>query len=150
VPRAATGRASQAPRVVRLGLSTNEHAGAPVVVTSAVPGTGSSCLAAAASFPGTVPNSILAAGNLKAGKGGTVSFGHPSGTFSLTAEPVLAASPNDISFAKVAHPRTARIICDGTIYIKNERPPEATAWKEADEITAESFFLEADDVSITR
>ncbi|SRR5258707_11571624 len=103
---------------------------------TAAPGTGSSCLAAAASIPGTVPSSILAAGNLKAGKGGTVTFGHPSGTFSLTAEPVLAASPNDISFAKVAYPRTARIISDGTVYVKNERPPEATAWKEADEITA--------------
>jgi 2-methylaconitate isomerase len=120
------------------------------VMHTAAPGAGSSCLAAAASIPGTVPSSILATGNLKAGKGGTVTFGHPSGTFSLTAEPVLAASPNDISFAKVAYPRTARIICDGTVYIKNERPPEATAWKEADEITAESFFLEADDVSITR
>jgi hypothetical protein len=61
-----------------------------------------------------------------------------------------AASPNNISFAKVAYPRTARIICDGTVYIKNERLPEASAWKEADEITAESFYLEADDVSITR
>jgi hypothetical protein len=30
-------------------------------------------------------------------------------------------------FAKVAYPRTARIICDGMVYIKNERPPEATA-----------------------
>lgn len=121
------------------------------VMHTAAPGTGSNCLAAAASIPGTVPSSILlATGNLKAGKGGTVTFGHPSGTFSLTVEPVLAASPNDISFAKVAYPRTTRIICDGTVYIKNERPPEATAWKEADEITAESFFLEADDVSITR
>ncbi len=53
-------------------------------------------------------------------------------------------------FATVEYPRTARIISDGTVYIKNERPPEATAWKEADEITAESFFLEADDVSIAR
>jgi hypothetical protein len=41
----------------------------------------------------------------------------------------LAASPNDISFAKVAYPRTARIICDGMVYVKNERPPEATAGK---------------------
>ncbi len=72
------------------------------------------------------------------------------GPVSLTAEPVLAASPNDISFAKVAYPRTARIICNGTVYIKNERPTGAPAWKEADEITAESFYLEADAVSITR
>jgi 2-methylaconitate cis-trans-isomerase PrpF len=120
------------------------------VMHTAAPGTGSSCLGAAASIPGTLPGSILAAGNLKAGKGGTVTFGHPSGTFSLTAEPVLAASPNDISFAKVAYPRTARIICDGTVYIKNERPTGGTAWKEADEITAESFYLEADDVSVSR
>jgi hypothetical protein len=120
------------------------------VMHTAAHGTGSSCLGAAASVPGTVPSSILAAGNLKAGKGGTVTFGHPSGTFSLTAEQVLAASPNDISFAKVAYPRTARIICNGTVYIKNERPTGAPAWKEADEITPESFYLEADAVSITR
>jgi 2-methylaconitate cis-trans-isomerase PrpF len=97
-----------------------------------------------------VPSGILAADNLKAGKGSTVTIGHPSGAFTLKAEPVPAASPNDITYSTVAYPRTARIISDGTAYIKNERPPEATAWKEADETTVESFFLEAEDASITR
>ncbi len=117
---------------------------------TAAPCTGSSCLGAAASLPGTVPNRILASGNLKAGKEGTLTFGHPSGTFSVMAEPVLAASPNDVTFKKLAFARTARIICDGTIYIKNERPPEYSAWKEVDEITAGSFFLEGDSVSIQK
>jgi len=45
---------------------------------------------------------------------------------------------------------TARIICAGTIYIKNERPPRYSAWKEVDEITAESFFREGDSVNIQK
>ena len=64
--------------------------------------------------------------------------------------PVLAALPNDVTFKKLAFARTARIICDGTVYIKNERPPEYSAWKEVDEITAGSFFLEGDSVSIQK
>jgi 2-methylaconitate cis-trans-isomerase PrpF len=120
------------------------------ILHTAAPSTGSSCLAAAAAIPGTVPNRILAAGNLKAGKGGTLTFGHPSGTFSVRTEPVVAACPNDITFKELAYSRTARIICDGTIYIKNERPPSYSAWKEVDEITAGSFFLEGDSVSIQK
>lgn len=120
------------------------------ILHTAAPCTGSSCLAAAAVIPGTVPNKILAAGDLKAGKGGTLTFGHPSGTFSVRTEPVVAACPNDITFKELAYSRTARIICDGTIYIKNERPPGYSAWKEVDEITAGSFFLEGDSVSIQK
>ena len=120
------------------------------IMHTAAPATGSSCLGAAASIPGTVPNRILAAGDLKAGKGGTLTFGHPSGTFSVMAEPVLAASPNDVTLKQLAYPRTARIICDGTVYIKNERPPQFSAWKEVDEITAGSFYLEADSVNIQK
>jgi len=120
------------------------------IMHTAAPGTGSSCLAATAAIPGTIPNRVLAAGDLHAGKGGTLTFGHPSGTFSVKVEPVLAATPNDITFKQVAYPRTARIICDGTVYIKNERPPEYAAWKEVDEITAGSFFLEGDSVSIQK
>jgi hypothetical protein len=51
-----------------------------------------------ATDPGNPPDDpalALATGNLKAAKGGTVTFGHPSGTFSLTAEPVLVAHPNE-------------------------------------------------------
>lgn len=117
---------------------------------TAAPGSGSTCLAAAAAIPGTIPNRMLADGDLRAGKGGALTFGHPSGRFLIMSEPVLAASPNDIMFRKLAFPRTARIICDGTIYIKVNRPPAHSAWMEVNEITAASFFLEADKVSIQK
>ena len=120
------------------------------IMHTAAPGSGSTCLAAAASIPGTIPNRILAEGDLCAGKGGDLTFGHPSGKFFVVSEPTLAASPNDITFRKLAFPRTARIICDGTVYIKNSRPPEHSAWMEVNEITAASFFLEADKVSIQK
>src|ERR1700737_2696333 len=84
---------------------------------------------AALPFAVSVTNRVLAAGDLKAGNGGNLTFGHPSGTFSLRAEPVPAASPNDITFTQLAFPRTARIICHGHVYIKNQRPQEDTAWK---------------------
>jgi 2-methylaconitate cis-trans-isomerase PrpF len=117
---------------------------------TAAPGAGSTTLAAAASIPGTVPNRVLPAGDLRDGKGGTFTYGHPSGTFTLTARPVLGASPDDTRFAEVSFPRTARIICDGTIYIKNQTHPDVAAWKEADARTAHSFFLEADSVIVHR
>lgn len=120
------------------------------IMHTAASGSGSTCLAAAASIPGTIPNRILAEGDLRAGKGGNLTFGHPSGRFLVISEPTLAASPNDITFRKLAFPRTARIICDGTVYIKNSRPPEHSAWMEVNEITAASFFLEADKVSIQK
>jgi 2-methylaconitate cis-trans-isomerase PrpF len=120
------------------------------VLHPAAPGSGSTCLGAAASVPGTIPNRVLAAGDLKAGKGGRLTFGHPSGRFELASQPALGASPNDTTFAKLAFPRTARIICDGRVYIKNSRPLEHTRWVELDEITAASFFLDADEVSIQK
>jgi len=123
---------------------------AEAIMHTAAPGSGSTCLGAAASIPGTIPNRVLATGDLKAGKGGRLTFGHPSGRFVLTSQPALGASPNDTTFAKLAFPRTARIICDGRVYIKNNRPPEHSAWVEADEITAASFFLYADEVSIQK
>jgi len=55
-----------------------------------------------------------------------------------------------VTFKEVAYPRTARIICDGTIYVKNERPPRYAAWNEVDEITAESLFHKGDSVSIQK
>jgi PrpF protein len=118
------------------------------IMHTAAPCSGSSCLGAAASIRGTIPNSILVAG--KAAKGGTLTFGHPSGKFSVLSEPKLAASLNDITFQKLAFPRTAGIICNGTIYIQDERPPEYSAWKEVNEITAAAFFLEGDSVSIQK
>jgi 2-methylaconitate isomerase len=75
----------------------------PFMHTAAL-GTGSTTLAAAASIPGTVPNRVLPAGALRGGKGGTFTYGHPSGTFTLTARPVLGASPDDTRFAEVSFP----------------------------------------------
>jgi 2-methylaconitate cis-trans-isomerase PrpF len=120
------------------------------VMHTAAPGSGSTCLGAAASIPGTIPNRVLATGDFKAGKGGRLTFGHPSGRFVLTSQPALGISPNDTTFAKLAFPRTARIISDGRVYIKNNRPPEHSAWVEVDETTAASFFLYADEVSIQK
>ncbi len=74
--------------------------------------------------------------------------GGPSCAAAHQVEPVLAASPNDITFKPLAFHRTAWFICDGTISIKNERPLEYAAWKEVDEITAASFYLEGDSVTI--
>jgi hypothetical protein len=58
--------------------------------------------------------------------------GDPSRTAAHQVEPAVAASTNDVTFKQVAFHRTARIICDGTISIKNERPPEYAAWMEMD------------------
>jgi 2-methylaconitate cis-trans-isomerase PrpF len=120
------------------------------IMHSAAPGSGSTCLAAAAAVPGTVPNQVVRDGDLRAGKGGDLTLGHPSGTFALHVEPLLGAAPNDVKYSALTFPRTARIICDGTVYIKNERPPENSAWVEADDLTAASFFLRGDDVSIQK
>ena len=118
------------------------------IMHSAAPGSGSTCLAAAAAIPGTVPNRVLREGALKSGKGGRLTLGHPSGTFALTVSPIPGATPNATAYSALSFPRTARILCDGSVYIKNERPPDRKAWMEADELTAASFFLRGDSVVV--
>ncbi|MEZ5114958.1 MAG: PrpF domain-containing protein [Candidatus Nanopelagicales bacterium] len=120
------------------------------IMHSAAPGSGSTCLAATAAVPGTVPNTVLSDGPMKSGSGGDFTLGHPSGTFTLHVEPVLGDDPTAVTYTALNFPRTARIICDGTVYIKNERPPEASAWTEVDALTAASLFLRADDVSVQK
>lgn len=120
------------------------------VLHPAAPGSGAACLAAAASIPGTIPNKVLADGDLKAGRGGDLVFGHPSGTFKVTSRPVLAASPNETRFEKLEFPRTARILCDGRVFIKNAKPLSHSLWVEADRITADSFYRYADHVSVEK
>jgi 2-methylaconitate cis-trans-isomerase PrpF len=115
---------------------------------TAAPGSGSTCLAAAVAIPGTVPNSVLGAGSLKSGTGGDFKFGHPSGTFGLHSQPNLDADPNKCSFKVLHVPRTARIICDGTVYIKEQHRSDQVTWSEADDYTAASFFMQGDHVSI--
>lgn len=118
------------------------------IMHTAAPGSGSTCLAAAAAVPGTVPNRVLGSGDLKSGKGGDFTLGHPSGSFALQVRPEFGADPLDVTFTALTFPRTARIIADGTVYIKNERPPEQSAWVEADELTAASFFIRGDDITV--
>ncbi len=118
------------------------------IMHTAAPGSGATCLGAAASIPGTIPNRVLAPGSLKDGKGGRFSFGHPSGLFELTCEPVPGKSPNETTFSCLAFPRTARIICDGTVYIRNIRPPPGTGSSGPDAIDGASFFLHADGVGV--
>jgi len=116
---------------------------------TAAPGSGSTCLGAAVAISGTIPNQVLGDGPLKSGKGGDLTFGHPSGEFSLHTEPILDKDPDKISYKTLNFPRTARIICDGTVYIKENRGKGWT-WEEADEYTASSFFLLGDTVSVQR
>jgi hypothetical protein len=120
------------------------------IMHSAAPGSGSTCLAAAAAVPGTIPNRALGEGALKSGRGGDLTFGHPSGTFGLHVEPTLGDIPNKIGYSALAFRRTARIICDGTVYIKQTRPAGQSPWVEADDVTASSFFLYGDHIAIQR
>ncbi len=117
---------------------------------TAAPGSGSTCLSAAVALPGSIPNLVLGGGPLKSGAGGDFTFGHPSGTMTFHTEPVLDKDPNKVSYKTLNFPRTARIICDGTVYIKEERLSTQAPWKEADEVTAASFFLLGDTISVQR
>lgn len=119
------------------------------ILHTAAPGSGSTTLAAAASIPGTIPNKVLKEGDLKSGKGGNFTFGHPSGVFSVNSKPDLCESINDIKFKQLSFPRTARIICDGTVYIKNINPHKYT-WTEVDNISPESLFIYSDKLNIQK
>ena len=117
---------------------------------TAAPGSGSTCLAAAVALPGSIPNQVLGDGPLKSGVGGDFTFGHPSGKVTFHTEPILDKDPNKIGYKTVNFPRTARIICDGTVYIKEGHRSAHATWMEADEVTAASFFLLGDNVSVQR
>ncbi|MCK9151361.1 PrpF domain-containing protein [Methanobacterium alcaliphilum] len=118
------------------------------IMHTAAPGSGSTTLGAAASIPGTIPNQELDESSLKSGNGGELTFGHPSGTFSIKSKPVLNNELNEVHFKHLSFARTARIICDGTVYIKNNTPPEN--WKDASEFTTASFFLESESIHIQK
>lgn len=120
------------------------------IMHSAAPGSASTCLAAAAAVPGTVPNNALGQGDLRSGKGGELTLGHPSGTFSVRVDPNPGGDPLAVTYERLSFPRTARIICDGTVYIKNQRPADHRSWVEADELTAASFYLTGDDITVQR
>lgn len=116
---------------------------------TAAPGSGSTCLAAAVAIPGSIPNQVLGGGPLKSGKGGDFTFGHPSGEMTFHTEPILDKDPDKIGYKTLTFPRTARIICDGTAYIKEHRANGVT-WQEADDYTAASFFMLGDTISVQR
>lgn len=120
------------------------------IMHSAAPGSGSTCLAAAAAVPGTVPNSVLADGPMRSGAGGDLTLGHPSGTFVLHVEPTLGATPTDVTYTALTFPRTARIICDGRVYIKDDGAFHQRAWKELDHLSAADLFLRSEDMVVQR
>ncbi|WP_051335428.1 PrpF domain-containing protein [Methylocapsa acidiphila] len=120
------------------------------IMHSAAPGSGSTCLAAAAAIPGTVPNRALREGALKAGQGGLLTLGHPSGLFALSTRPILGGDSTEATFAELSFPRTARIICDGTVFIKVNRPSDQKAWTLASDIDAASYFLRGEDIAVQR
>jgi 2-methylaconitate isomerase len=113
-------------------------------------GSGSTRLGAAVAIPGTIPNQVLTKGLLKTGNGGDLRFGHPGVVFKLHTEPTLDRDPNRISFRTLNFPRTARIICDGTIHIRERHRGDCVSWKEADKYTALAFFMLGDNISVQR
>ncbi len=115
---------------------------------TAAPGSGSTCLSAAVALPGSIPNQVLGEGPLKSGTGGDFTFGHPSGTMTFHIEPIVDKDPNKIGYKTLNFPRTARIICDGTVYIKEAHRSAQAKWTEPDEVTAASFFLLGDNISV--
>ena len=123
--------------------------GGMIGMHTAAPGSGSTCLAAAVALPGTIPNQVLGDGPLKSGTGGDFTFAHPSGEITFHTEPNLDKDPNKVTYKTLHFPRTARIICDGTVYIKENRG-KAVTWEEADDYTASSFFMLGDTVSVQR
>ena len=137
-----TVKASDVDLVARFYLESIMH--------SAAPGSGSTCLAAAAAVPGTVPHSVLGPGPVRDDGGGDLTLGHPSGTFALHVEPVAGSTPTDVTFTALSFPRTARIICDGTVYIKDMATPPESAWTELDHLTAANLFLRSEDMVVQR
>ena len=120
------------------------------IMHSAAPGSGSTCLAAAAAVPGTVPHRVLGPGPVRDDGGGDLTLGHPSGTFALHVEPVAGSSPTEVTFTALSFPRTARIICDGTVYLKDMAEPSEQAWTELDHLTAANLFLRSEDMVVQR
>jgi 2-methylaconitate isomerase len=115
---------------------------------TAAPGSGSTCLAAAVAIPGSIPNQVLGAGLLKSGTRG-LHVRPPSGDMTFHTEPILDKDPGKIGYKTLTFPRTARIICDGTVYIKEYRANGVT-WHEADDYTAASFYMLGDTISVQR
>lgn len=76
-------------------------------------GTGSICSSIASQIPGTVINDCLSSGTF--GKG-VVRLGHPSGIIEVEAK--VSFTNGDIVVERAAIGRTARMIMDGQVYVK--------------------------------
>ena len=77
-------------------------------------GTGSCCLAAAASVPGTIPNGVLSEMQMWP----SFVFRHPCGTMPMEADVVSDMDCNKTSFRRLGFGRTARKIADCSVYIR--------------------------------
>ncbi len=77
-------------------------------------GTGSCCLAAAASVPGTIPNGMLSGTQMWP----SFLFSHPSGTMPMEADVVPDIDCNKTSFKRLGFGRTARKIADCSVYMR--------------------------------
>jgi len=81
---------------------------------SAMAGTGSMCIAAAASIPGSVVDAV--AGSRRRERD-SLAIGHPSGVMRVRVVPCEADNEVGIGFAALGFGRTARRIMDGTVYV---------------------------------
>jgi len=83
-------------------------------------------------------------------KGGELRFGHPSGGFTLRTEPKLDTDPNKIAFKTLTFrgPRGSFATAPSTSRKRPVRP--WPTWTEADEVTAASFFMLGDNISVQR
>ena len=65
-------------------------------------------------------------------------------------EPIPDKDPNKVRYKTLNFPKTARIICDDTVYIKEGHRSSEATWTEVDDYTASSFFMLGDSVSVQR
>ncbi|MCL4760550.1 MAG: PrpF protein [Burkholderiales bacterium] len=79
----------------------------------AMAGTGSMCIAAAASIDGSIAHEATR----RPLRGTTISIGHPSGVMDVVAQTSPDDSPEGIRFHKLGFSRTARKILDGIVYV---------------------------------
>jgi len=115
---------------------------------TAAPGSGSTCLGAAVAVPGTIPNQALAQGPLKSGKGGDLTFGHPSGEFTLHTEPNLDNDPNKISYRHSPSPDVARHLRRHRL--RQGKPRGARQVGGSGRVHGSSFFMLGDTISIQK
>lgn len=88
--------------------------GQPLTLHKAFPGAASVTLAVGARIPGTVAYEVA-----RPAAGPTVRIGHPSGGMEVEAE--VLADGEDLSVLRAGYLRTARLLLDGTAYLRGAR-----------------------------